>query len=71
MPNRVPSPANDTEVALQRVLTKAGIPTDGAAGDGAGYAPVGKLLIDYTNGDLYVNGGTQDVPVWKLVTRAV
>lgn len=67
MPNRVPSPANDTEVALQRVLTKAGAPVDGTSGDGAGFAPKGKLLIDYTNGELFINTGTMASPVWTLV----
>lgn len=71
MPNRVPAPANDTEVALQRFLTKAGAPVDGASGDGAGFAPKGKLLIDYTNGELFINTGTMALPVWTLVGAQV
>lgn len=67
MPQSVRPPANDTEVALQRVYLNAGAPTGST---GAGVAPPGMLLIDYTNANLYINGGTQSVPVWKLVTRA-
>jgi hypothetical protein len=68
MPQIVHPPANETEVALQRVMVKAGAPVDGT--DGANISPKGGLLIDYTNADLYINGGTQASPVWKLVTRA-
>jgi hypothetical protein len=67
MPQKVQNPANETEIALMRPLTKAGAPS---ASDGAGFAPKGALLIDYTNGNLYINGGTQTTPAWKLVTRA-
>ncbi|HVX91179.1 MAG TPA: hypothetical protein VHC20_06175 [Candidatus Paceibacterota bacterium] len=67
MPQKVQNPANETEIALQRVLTKNGVP---GAGDGAGFAPKGALCIDYANGNLYINGGTQTTPAWKLVTRA-
>ncbi len=69
MPQNVQNPANETEIALQRVLSKAGAPVDGTSGDGAGFAPPGALLIDYTNCDLYINGNTQASPTWKLITR--
>ena len=70
MPQSVRPPANDTEVALQRVYLSNAAPTSGTSGTGAGVAPTGMLLIDYTNANLYVNGGTQASPAWKLVTRA-
>jgi hypothetical protein len=70
MPQRVQNPANETEIALMRPLVKAGAPTDGTSGTGAGFAPKGALCIDYTNANLYINGGTQASPTWKLVTRA-
>lgn len=45
--------------------------TDGtppATGEGEG--GIGSLCIDYTNGKVYVNGGTKAEPVWKIVTSA-
>jgi len=41
----------------------------GVTATGRGAAK-GALLIDTTNGKLYINGGTALVPVWKLVTSA-
>lgn len=38
--------------------------------NGVGYADIGSGYIDVTNGNWYINAGTQAVPVWKLVTRA-
>lgn len=38
--------------------------------EGVGYADIGSGYIDVTNGNWYINAGTQAVPVWKLVTRA-
>lgn len=72
MPQSVPSPQNDDEVALCYIWKVAGVPVDGTSGTGAGRAPKGSLAIDYTNGNLYVNGGagTKASPVWKLVTKA-
>lgn len=52
------------------LLSKAGAPTDGGSGTGAGFAGIGSIAIDRTNGKLYVNGGTKASPTWKLVTSA-
>lgn len=65
MPQIVQNPANETEIALQRFLTKAGAPVDGTDGDG--FAPTGQLLIDYTNGVLYINTGDAAATVWTKV----
>lgn len=56
-----------------QVLTVAGVPVDGTSGTGAGTAGPGSTVHDYTNGNVYVNGGagTKASPVWKLVTKAV
>lgn len=55
-------------------LTGAGVPVDYTDGDpaatGEGTAGIGSLYTDSTNGKLYINGGTQAHPVWKLVTSA-
>lgn len=45
-------------------LTKAGAPTNGTNGTGAGVALPGQLLQDTTNGLLYQNTGTQASPTW-------
>lgn len=63
MPQSVPSPKSEAEIAIQRVVVKAGAPVDGTD---KGH-PKGKLLIDYTNGDLYINKGTASSPTWTLV----
>ena len=39
-------------------------------GTGIGTAGIGSLHIDWTNGKLYINGGTLGVPVWNIVTSA-
>lgn len=53
--------------------------TDGAPVDytdgtppatGEAEAGIGSLCMDYTNGKLYINGGTKAQPIWKLVTSA-
>lgn len=46
------------------VLTNAGAPTDGTSGTFAGFAGIGSLLLDTTNGVVYVNGGTKASPTW-------
>lgn len=51
-------------------ISGAGAPTDGTSGTGSGFAGVGSLYSDTTNANLYINGGTQASPTWKLVTRA-
>ena len=51
------------------LLTIAGAPTNGAAGtgDGGGWAGKGSLLIDVTNGYLYINTGSSASTVWTKV----
>lgn len=44
-----------------------GAPTDGSSGTHADVAPVGALLIDKTNGLLYINTGTKASPTWTVV----
>jgi hypothetical protein len=55
-------------------ITGAGVPVDYTDGDpvatGEGIAAIGSLYTDRTNGNLYINAGTQAQPTWKLVTRA-
>jgi len=46
------------------VLPNAGTPTNGTSGTFAGKAGIGSLLLDYTNGVLYVNAGTLASPTW-------
>lgn len=45
----------------------AGAPTNGAAGDGAGWAGPGSELTDYTNKFLYINTNTKASPTWTKV----
>lgn len=56
------------------IIDGAGVPVDYTDGDpvatGEGYAEIGSLYIDRTNGKLYINGGTKAQPVWKIVTSA-
>ena len=49
------------------VLQKAGAPSNGTSGDGAGVASKGSLLSDITNGKLYINTGTKASPDWTVV----
>lgn len=49
------------------VYTKAGTPTDGTSGTGAGYGGPGSLCVDYTNKLLYMNEGTKASPAWSKV----
>jgi len=53
-------------------LVSTGVPVDGVIGTGtfAGAAGKGALLIDVTNGELYINKGTQASPAWKKVTTS-
>jgi len=56
------------------VLRGAGVPVDYTDGSppatGEGTALKGSLYVDTTNGKLYINGGTQAQPVWKIATSA-
>jgi len=49
------------------LFTTAGAPTAGVAGDGAGWAGIGSLAIDTTNGKLYINTNTKASPTWTVV----
>ena len=49
------------------LFTKAGVPTAGTSGDGATWAGIGSLCVDYTNGKLYINTGTKASPTWTVV----
>lgn len=46
-------------------VTNAGAPTDGTTG--ATVCGIGTLLIDTTNGILYINTGTKASPTWTKV----
>lgn len=54
------------------LFTSTGALTDGASGDGAGWAGPGSVCIRTDTGKLYINSGagTKLSPVWKLVTSA-
>lgn len=47
------------------ILTISGAPTNGASGSYQGQAGPGAILIDYTNGVVYVNSGTLASPTWS------
>ena len=49
------------------LMTKAGVPTDGTSGTGAGVAGTGSLCIDRTNAKLYINTNTKASPLWTVV----
>jgi hypothetical protein len=51
------------------LLPNAGAPVNGTTF--AGRAGIGSLLLDYTNGVIYVNAGTLASPVWVNVSGAV
>lgn len=51
-----------------RFISGSGVPTDAVTG--AGDCGKGSVYSDFTNGKLYVNGGTKASPTWKLVTSA-
>lgn len=70
MPGFLNMQAADKELINRDIWTisNAGVPTDSVTG--AGQCGKGSLCVDYTNGKLYINGGTKAAPVWKLVTSA-
>ena len=55
--------------ATSGVYVNAGAPVDGVAGTGtfATFAQKGAVIVDKTNGNLYINQGTQASPVWALI----
>lgn len=69
--------AQDVDIASANDVIRLegdGVPVDYTDGDpaatGEGIAGKGSTYIDYTNGKLYINGGTKAEPVWKIVTSA-
>lgn len=50
-----------------RVIVLAGVPVDGTSGTEAGVAGKGSLVIDSTNGKLYINTNTKASPTWTVV----
>lgn len=58
------------EGAQPRQQTVVGAPTNGTSGTFAGSAPIGSLLVDITNADVYQNTNTVASPTWTLITDA-
>lgn len=50
-----------------RIISNAGVPSNGTSGTGAGYAGPGSLCSDSTNAKLYINTGTKASPTWTVV----
>ena len=50
--------------------TGAGAPTNGTSGSYAGKLNKGSLYLDSTNGNVYINVGTQASPTWQLLGGA-
>lgn len=50
---------------LRRTWKNAGSPTDGTSGTLATIAEPGDLLVDSTNGVLYLNSNTKESPTWS------
>ena len=55
------------EGSSPRPYTNAGAPTNGTSGTLAGTAAKGALLVNTSNGKLYVNSGTAASPTWTLI----
>ncbi len=53
------------------VLTNAGAPTNGTSGTFAGFAGIGSILLDSTNGKFYLNVNTKASPTWSLELDSV
>lgn len=49
------------------ITTNAGAPTNGTSGTGANRFGKGSLLLDTTNGNLYINTNTLASPTWLLI----
>lgn len=56
------------EVPSYGPFRKAGAPVNGGSGTMAGVALKGAILIDTTNGVLYINSNTQASPTWSITT---
>ncbi len=59
---------------MTMVYSGAGVPVDYTDGSppatGEGVTLPGSLYIDVTNKKMYINGGTQAQPIWKIFTSA-
>lgn len=55
------------ENGVHFLIPKAGAPTNGTSGDGAGFAGPGSLIVDSTNAFLYINTNTAASPTWTKV----
>ena len=49
------------------IFSNVGVPVAGVNGAGAGWAGIGSLCTDSTNGKLYINTGTRASPTWTVV----
>lgn len=52
------------------MFTASGVPVDGVAGTGAGFAGTGSLYVNSATGEAYLNTGTSASPTWKAITHA-
>lgn len=50
-----------------RIFVLAGVPVNGTSGTEAGVAGKGSLVVDSTNGKLYINTNTKASPTWTVV----
>jgi len=50
-------------------VVNAGVPTSGTSGTGAGLCGKGTVLIDVTNGGVYINTNTKASPTWTVVSN--
>lgn len=50
-----------------RLFVLAGVPVNGTSGTEAGVAGKGSLVVDSTNGKLYINTNTKTSPTWTVV----
>ena len=67
MARREQTSVTELEVGGVLVFSKAGAPTNGASGTGAGRAAPGSLCIDTTNKKLYQNTNTKASPTWGSI----
>jgi hypothetical protein len=68
----IPETASNVNAAMRALadnhvlpVVNAGAPTNGTTGNG--FCGKGTLLIDVTNGILYINTGTKSATVWTKV----
>lgn len=51
-------------------IADAGAPTNGTSGTGAGFAGIGSMYTNTTNGNTYINTGTKASPTWSIQASA-